>query len=310
MHPRRLKSDPLPAPTVCRSCGSTRLCNLFVSEGYPIDRCTACEFVQVRDEPHPELLDDVYRELHVRHATFRSEDAVRIENERRLKLLQRLVPAGAFVLDAGCASGDFLVQAKHSFKMAGLDISPEAVEVAKERNPEIADRLWSGRVEDILSRPELFDAIVMWDVVEHLWDPVTTCRALFHKLAPSGLLIMSTPDAGALIARLMGRRWAFMMPPEHLSLFSRKSFVKLFGGWKGTRIDYHRSQGKATNAAFLLYKFNRMVGNRIPKSFLDFMARSPVAGLMVYVPTGDIQYIAVRKLEGYQDDFMFNTMTE
>lgn len=307
---RSLRSEPLLAPTNCRNCGSSRLGHLFVSEGYPIDHCADCAFVQVRDEPHPEALDEVYRELHIRHATFRSDDAVRIENTRRLKLLQKLVPAGSSVLDAGCASGDFLVQAKHSFKMSGFDISPDAVEVAKKRNPEIADKLWSGRVEDILSRPERFDAIVMWDVIEHLWDPTSTCRALFEKLAPNGLLIISTPDSGALIARLMGKRWAFMMPPEHLSLFARKSFVTLFDRWKGVKIDYHRSLGKATNAAFLLYKFNRMVGNRIPKPFLDAIARSWAGGVMVYVPTRDIQYIAVRKLDGYQGDPMFNTVRE
>ena len=229
-------------PVPCRACGSDRQRHLYEVEGYAIDRCLACGFVQVRDEPAPELLEKIYAVLHLKHSTYRSEEAAVVENGRRLKLLDKLVPRGARVLDAGCASGDFLQAAKASFSLSGMDISAAAIEVAKARNPELATRLWAGRIEDIAPDRGPFDAIVLWDVIEHVWDPVGTCRSLFEHLVPNGLLLLSTPDSGAMAARLMGKRWAFMIPPEHLGLFSQKGLRRLVETVVPSEVVYHRSR--------------------------------------------------------------------
>lgn len=282
--------------SACRLCGRDDCAPLFVAEGYAIERCPQCKFVQVRDEPDPVLLARIYENLHIKHATYRSEAAATRENERRLDLVRRYVPETATVLDAGCATGDFLQLAKPWFRVSGLDVSAGAISVARERSPELADRLWAGRIEDLSTRLGTFDAVCLWDVIEHLWDPVTICRHLFDRLVPGGFLFLSTPDAGATIAKLMGRRWAFMIPPEHLSLFARRSFRHLFRKLVPGQIVHHTSRGKWTNIAFLLYKLNRMDGRLFPRYLMERAARTRAGRLLVYVPTGDIQYLAVRKL--------------
>ena len=268
---------------------------MFVAEGYRIERCPNCELVQVRDEPDSAVLARIYDTLHVKHSTYRSEAAAARENERRVDLLRRHLPEHATVLDAGCATGDFLQLAKGSFRMSGLDVSAGAIKVARERNPELGARLCVGRIEDWPANLGTFDAICLWDVIEHLWDPVSTCRRLFEHLAPGGLLFLSTPDAGAMIAKVMGRRWAFMIPPEHLSLFARSSFRYLFRSVVPGDIVHHVSQGKWTNFAFLLYKLNRMNERLFPRKLMDWAARSSAGKMLIYVPTGDVQYLAVRK---------------
>jgi 2-polyprenyl-3-methyl-5-hydroxy-6-metoxy-1,4-benzoquinol methylase len=283
------------AHSLCRLCGFELCKPLFVVEGYPIERCSNCEFVQVRDEPDPALLVKIYDQLHIKHLTYRNEAAAIQENLRRVELLRRHIAEGAEVLDAGCATGDFLAQARGSFRMFGLDISPGAIQIARERLPDIADRLWAGCIEDMAEKGDTYDAICLWDVIEHLWDPAETCRQLFARLRPGGILFVSTPDSGALIAKVMGRSWAFMIPPEHLSLFSAKSFQYLFGRIVKGEIIYHVSQGKWTNLAFILYKLERMVGTRFPPRFMAWAARASWGCRLIYVPTKDIQYLAVRK---------------
>lgn len=281
--------------SACRLCGRDDCAPLFVTGGCAIERCPHCEFVQVRDEPDSALLARIYENLHVKHATYRSEAAATRENERRVDFLRRYLPKNATVLDAGCATGDFLQLAKPWFRMSGLDISAGAVSVARERSPDLADRLWVGRIEDLSSSLGTFDAICLWDVIEHLWDPVTICRQLFDHLIPGGLLFLSTPDCGATIAKLMGRRWAFMIPPEHLSLFARNSVQYLFRDLVPGEIVHHVSQGKWTNVAFLFYKLNRMDVWVFPRHLMDWAARAAAGKLLIYVPTGDVQYLAVRK---------------
>ena len=57
----------------------------------------------------------------------------------------------------------------------------------------------------------------MFDTIEHIWNPREVITRLLDNIKPNGYLILSTPDAGSLTAKLLGKRWAFMTPPEHLS---------------------------------------------------------------------------------------------
>jgi 2-polyprenyl-3-methyl-5-hydroxy-6-metoxy-1,4-benzoquinol methylase len=268
---------------------------MFRVGGHAIERCASCAFVQVRDQPDPEILRKIYDELHIKHLTYRDEAAAIHENRRRVALMRRFVQDGADVLDAGCATGGFLVQARMHVRASGFDVSSRAIEVARQRCPDIADRLWEGSVDDLHERPETYDAICLWDVIEHLWDPIETLRLLFSRLRPGGVLLLSTPDSGAPIARLFGRRWAFMIPPEHLSLFAHATFRYVFQSLQPGEIVHHVSQGKRTNLAFVLYKLERMAGRAFPRGLMRRAADSAWGRVLVYIPTGDIQYLVVRK---------------
>jgi len=277
----------------CRICGRAKSDPLFDLSGYSLWRCPNCDFVYVGNRPDPGELAGIYERLPLRHEKFRSALAAQWENSRRLRLVRRYLGKDASVLDAGCATGDFVAQAKSFFRMSATDVATSAVEIAKARNPECADRIWAGPLEKLTVNTQ-FDAVCLWDVIEHIWDPLPVCQELMDRLRPGGFLFISTPDAGSLIARLLGSRWAFMIPPEHLSLFARRTFRILFNGAMPAEIIYQRSLGKWTNLAFILYKLERMLGLRI-QTALDWIARSRLGRIMLYIPTADIQYLVVRK---------------
>jgi 2-polyprenyl-3-methyl-5-hydroxy-6-metoxy-1,4-benzoquinol methylase len=285
-------------PNQCRICAGTDCCFCFILDGYTLERCARCDFVQVTEEPSAAILETIYSDLHFKHLKFRDANAVTWENSRRLSLLRRFLPDGSHVLDAGCAIGDFLKLAKINFTVSGVDISQGAIEVAKENNPDLAGRLWAAPLENLGPAAGQYDAISLWDVIEHVWDPVAVCRTLMRHVRPGGLLFISTPDAGALMARISGRKWAFMMPPEHLSLFSKRTFRLMWNEILPASIIYHRSHGKWTNLAFILYKLRRIDRRLVPMWLLTFMARSFLGRCMIYVPTGDIQYLVVQKPSG------------
>jgi 2-polyprenyl-6-hydroxyphenyl methylase/3-demethylubiquinone-9 3-methyltransferase len=115
-------------------------------------------------------------------------------------------PAG-HVLDVGCGTGFLLERlAGRGFSGVGIDLSPESVEHASRRLAQIgaADRL-SARVGSAYEPPEgSFDLICLTDVLEHLEDPRACLRALRERLAPGGLLVVSTPNRRSLPG---ARRW-------------------------------------------------------------------------------------------------------
>lgn len=103
--------------------------------------------------------------------------------------------SGRSVLDVGCGAG-LLAEplARLGGKVTGLDASPEVISVARDHaeamNLDIEYR--AGDVQELEGR---FDLVTAMEVVEHVRDPAIFVKALSKRLAPGGLLIMSTPNA-------------------------------------------------------------------------------------------------------------------
>lgn len=279
----------------CRLCGSPRLLQFLEVRGQLLDRCTHCTFVQVRVEPTAETLREIYSEAYFAHSKYRDDETLRLENLRRVKLLGRYAPEGSSVLDAGCSTGSFVTAAKSRFEMHGLDFSEFAIAQARAANPELAGRLFAGKLEDLPSSSGRFDAVCLWDVVEHLWDPVPVLRSLLECLRPGGHLLMSTPAIDTLVARCSGRYWAFMTPPEHLGFFTKRSFQLLFHEVLPVRTRLFMRRGKWTNIGFIGHKLRRIAPRGMPPAVLAPLFWEPLAKLRVYVPTGDIQYLVLQK---------------
>jgi SAM-dependent methyltransferase len=83
-----------------------------------------------------------------------------------------------------------------------------------------------GGPED-LPLAEPFDCAACIHVIEHVYRPVEWLREIHRRLVPGGWLVLATPDAAAFWRPLMGRRWPFYKPPEHVTLFGRGTLERL-----------------------------------------------------------------------------------
>jgi 2-polyprenyl-3-methyl-5-hydroxy-6-metoxy-1,4-benzoquinol methylase len=277
-------------------CRSRELASLFEVNGCQLERCARCGFAQVADRPAPEVLEELYSGTYFDSSKYDDDANQRRENERRLAMMSAVgLRTGARVLDAGCATGDFLTAAKNQFEIWGFDVSQDAVAIARELNPDIADRIAAAPAEDVPFEGEQFDAVALWDVIEHVWDPVEIARQLAGRLRPGGYLLMSTPDIGALTARLMGARWAFMTPPEHLGFFSARAFRWMLERELGMETVGSFVAGKWVNVGFLTYKLRRVFPDLVPQRLVSMVQDSLLGRASVYVPTRDIRYITARK---------------
>jgi 2-polyprenyl-3-methyl-5-hydroxy-6-metoxy-1,4-benzoquinol methylase len=281
----------------CRLCDSQQLALLFEVRGCTLHRCSGCGFVQVRDKPSEAELREIYAAAYFARGKYKDDIAQHRETERRLELLASAgVAPGARVLDVGCATGDFIAAGSKHYDMWGLDVSAHATDQAREQNPDRAHKIFTGFVEDQEFEPASFDAIVMWDVIEHIWDPEPVCRDLAKLIKPGGVFVLSTPDIGAITARLMRTRWAFMTPPEHLSFFSTSSLAFLLEHKLGLKTLSSQASGKWANVGFLAYKFRR-VFPFVPAGLVTRVQNSPLGRATMYVPTKDVRYVAARKAE-------------
>ena len=102
---------------------------------------------------------------------------------------------GRTALDVGCGAG-LLTEplARLGAKVTGIDASPELIAVAREHAAAMGldVEYHGGDVQELEGR---FDLITCLEVIEHVADPGAFVKALARRLAPGGLLILSTPNA-------------------------------------------------------------------------------------------------------------------
>jgi len=109
---------------------------------------------------------------------------------------------GKSALDVGCGAG-LLTEplARLGADVTGIDASLEVIEVARQHAAAMGLTI-DYRVGDVQQLGDQFDLITCMEVIEHVADPAEFVRALAKRLAPEGLLILSTPNATAW-SRLM-----------------------------------------------------------------------------------------------------------
>ncbi|GAA4034334.1 bifunctional 2-polyprenyl-6-hydroxyphenol methylase/3-demethylubiquinol 3-O-methyltransferase UbiG [Sphingomonas rosea] len=100
---------------------------------------------------------------------------------------------GKSALDVGCGAG-LLAEplARLGAAVTGIDAAPELIEAARTHAGEsgLAIRYVAGEVGRL---DGAFDLVTALEVVEHVADPASFVRQLADRLAPDGLLVMSTP---------------------------------------------------------------------------------------------------------------------
>jgi SAM-dependent methyltransferase len=89
------------------------------------------------------------------------------------------------------------------------------------------DRVHLGTLADAPWPPGSFDLITLWDVVEHLPDPVAALGRARELLRPGGLLLIETQNVESRFAHLLGRRWQHFKQAEHLWHFSPATLARL-----------------------------------------------------------------------------------
>jgi SAM-dependent methyltransferase len=146
--------------------------------------------------PILELPDDYYERL------FEVEDRHWWQRGMRglsaVLLRERLARRGQLILDAGCGTGGFLRWALSLDAFdggAGLDISAEAIELARRKLPN-AD-LCVAEVAELPFATELFDVAVLNDVLQHIPEAqvAQSLSELRRVLKPDGTLLVRTGGA-------------------------------------------------------------------------------------------------------------------
>jgi 2-polyprenyl-3-methyl-5-hydroxy-6-metoxy-1,4-benzoquinol methylase len=190
-----------------------------------IRKCRACSAAFVHPRPNgPELLSQYsphyfrakYESL--RESGYLSMDAWREKTDlcfARVSKLRGGKPG--LMMDFGCGKGWLLEAARdRGWQVQGLELCPE---VAKEVMERVGTHIYTGSIFDVALPSETFDLVTMFDVIEHLEQPLEALLICHRILKPGGVLVISTPNLSGIGCRLLGARAFGMWPDEHIVYF-------------------------------------------------------------------------------------------
>jgi 2-polyprenyl-3-methyl-5-hydroxy-6-metoxy-1,4-benzoquinol methylase len=240
---------PLMGSGSCRVCGSKR--NRDIAEEwnrgqlYHVARCIDCGLVYIREThegvspSYGALLEKDIDAYHIwlqtqhKHAAFR----------QCLDLIHGSLPRvnsaslGGYLLDVGCGIGGWLdYAASHTgFMCFGYDSSLAQTSYARRKFPMVrcaaSLRDYSDKLNYLLPR---FSLVTLWDVLEHIGQPLELIKELAGQISDGGLIFASVPAALPQIIkqRLLKFGWPrgrfSWYPHEHLIYYSPQTLTRLF----------------------------------------------------------------------------------
>jgi SAM-dependent methyltransferase len=148
-----------------------------------------------------------------------SEPVLRREFRRTVRRLKASNPPGTRLLEVGSAYGFFLAEARADFSCVGVEVSAPAVNYSRGRGLQVHH----GPLSDEVGRDGLFDAVVMLDCIEHVDHPDDVVARIAGMTKPGGVFMITTGDWESPMARMAGRHWRLMTPPQHLFFFTPRS---------------------------------------------------------------------------------------
>lgn len=219
----------------CRNCGL----------GYTNPRLSADEIMRAYEG----VQDPLYvAEYDGRALTFK----------RHLRRVEALRSPPGRLLDVGAYSGVFVEAARASgWDAWGLEPCRWAVEQARERGLTMLE----GSLDTVDIEEQSYDVVTMWDVIEHVSDPLGQLRKVRRILKPGGLAVVHTMDLDSTFAKIMGSRWPWLME-MHVYYFTPRTLGRM-AEVAGLKVLKAKAEGRYLRLGYVATRIgglNRLAG--------------------------------------------------
>jgi SAM-dependent methyltransferase len=222
----------------CRACGSSRLNDLGPCGPYSAHalgafgprtpatgrllRCRDCRLGQRSPCPSEAELREIYRRTPATDMDYSIDDNVGWRTARDLLMRRFRARSDVAVLDVGCHTGAFLALLPASWSRFGTESAEDPVRIAAGRH---GVRVIADSLESVGAEHEgRYDAVTLFDVVEHLIEPLDGLRRAARLLKADGVLIVASGDMDAWTWSLLGPDHWYLQSPQHVSVVSRGFF--------------------------------------------------------------------------------------
>ena len=232
----------------CLICRNTKHSTLHHFDEWDILQCEDCTLVYVDPVPSSDQLIDTAENTHSGSGASPVKNYHRVRNlndpsdpmiESYTNILNIIEQQtlGRTLLDIGCGEGTFsAVATRRGWSVKALDASATATNTARnEYNLNVITSVFPSQHS---LDSQLFDAIVMLDVLEHIPNPVDAITVARNLLKNGGVLYINSPNHESLLCWTIDVLGKLNLPtvqsllrnyyhPAHVMVFNPKSLTKL-----------------------------------------------------------------------------------
>jgi len=214
--------------------------------GSPYVTCSICGAKSLDPIPTESYLSAYYNGVY----TVPREDLKKSYEKKAPRILSELrnnVATGVRLLEIGCSYGfllDYLRQ--HGWDVTGVEIDDRAASFARH---DLSLNVHTGSLENARLSPP-YDAILSFDVIEHLRYPMDFLRQCRSLLRDNGIIILTTANVASWIAKVTGQYWCWHSAPAHIHLPTPRA-MELAAAKSGFQVTTLRTErGDAGNNLF------------------------------------------------------------
>jgi hypothetical protein len=112
----------------------------------------------------------------------------------------------------------------------------------------------------------------MLDVIEHLEHPKATLALCSEFLRAGGVIILTTPNFASALAKITGKGWRNMTPPQHLWYFTPDSISKIAAAAE-LEICQITHPWKRVPISLVMQLISRSTGLAMPRTVLSSLSK-------------------------------------
>lgn len=214
----------------CPACGSKDHSLEFKKSNFSYVSCMRCATLFTNPRPKYETLREFYSDSE--STSFWISDFFKpVANARREKIFRPRAEYASRILDGderriigdiGAGFGLFLDELRRIMpnnRYIAIEPSVEMSGICHEQGLEVIGASLEDTDEDVAS----FDLLTAFELMEHLFDPVSFLKKVYSLLRPKGHFFLTTLNGKGFDILLLWERSKIVMPPHHLNFFNTKS---------------------------------------------------------------------------------------
>jgi SAM-dependent methyltransferase len=288
----------------CVICG-VRDAEFLFNTPESIVKCRRCGLVYVNPRLDVESLAKVYSKDYFvsdandpgvdykAYANYISDEKVILRSmNRRMKKVEKYAPRKGRVLDVGCAAAFSLLAAQQcGWEAEGIEYSDFCVDYARSRGLNVHQ----GGLDSFQAQPESFDAITMWDYLEHSCNPLEELKTCNRLLKDKGVVVLSIPNVDSWSYFHLKEKWIGFKNIEHFYFYSRKTLAQL-AEMAGFKLEHSFYQGKYLSLSFFLSRVQYYTKFKPLLKLIESSANKNIAKkISFYLNPYDILNVVLRK---------------
>jgi methionine biosynthesis protein MetW len=200
--------------------------------------------------------------------------------------------SGGRVLDVGCGNGQWLAEYKRlGWEAEGIEPSLTSAAIARQAG----HRVITGELSEAQYPADHFDAVTLWDALEHIHNPGEIVREIYRITRLNGRVYISVPNFGSRYARQFKDQWFMFTAPLHYYHYTQDTLSRLLreAGFGSVQVSFPLGDVGLQPTLRAAWQHNKVL-----QGMLNVGGAKLLAGLDLFLPRGHLLAIGVKHVAG------------